>query len=96
MEYFDQFSIPTNANTSIRISRGVVHVDAVSRASRSRVLHNFDPTRPSPKHFNLTLKAPPTTTTMVAKAESSKAVAQNGIKANPNTVGSNYELPWLA
>jgi replication factor C subunit 2/4 len=30
----------------------------------------------------------------MAKAESSKAASRNGIKANPNTVGSNYELPW--
>ncbi|KAF2471311.1 P-loop containing nucleoside triphosphate hydrolase protein [Lindgomyces ingoldianus] len=32
----------------------------------------------------------------MAKAESSKAGARNGIKANPNVVGgANYELPWV-
>ncbi|KAF1961107.1 replication factor C subunit 4 [Byssothecium circinans] len=32
----------------------------------------------------------------MAKAESSKAGARNGIKANPNTTaGANYELPWV-
>lgn len=33
--------------------------------------------------------------TIMAKAESSKAAASNGIKANPNAQGgANYELPW--
>jgi replication factor C subunit 2/4 len=32
---------------------------------------------------------------IMAKAESSKAAASNGIKANPNAQGgANYELPW--
>ncbi|KAF2443553.1 P-loop containing nucleoside triphosphate hydrolase protein [Karstenula rhodostoma CBS 690.94] len=32
----------------------------------------------------------------MAKAESSKAAASNGIKANPNAQGgANYELPWV-
>ncbi|KAF2118957.1 P-loop containing nucleoside triphosphate hydrolase protein [Lophiotrema nucula] len=32
----------------------------------------------------------------MAKAESSKAAASNGIKANPNAAGgTNYELPWV-
>jgi len=30
----------------------------------------------------------------MAKAESSKAAERNGIKANPNTVGPSYDLPW--
>jgi len=34
--------------------------------------------------------------TIMAAAESSKAAARNGVKANPNTVGPSYELPWCA
>jgi hypothetical protein len=31
----------------------------------------------------------------MTKAESSKAAASNGVRANPNAVGgANYELPW--
>lgn len=31
----------------------------------------------------------------MAKAESSKAAAKNGVRANPNAPGgANYELPW--
>jgi replication factor C subunit 2/4 len=31
----------------------------------------------------------------MAKAESSKAAASNGVRQNPNAAGgANYELPW--
>ena len=32
----------------------------------------------------------------MVKAESSKAAARNDLKAQPNSVGPNYELPWYA
>lgn len=36
-----------------------------------------------------------TSITTMAKAESSKAAASNGARANPNAAGgANYELPW--
>lgn len=30
----------------------------------------------------------------MVQAESSKDGARNGVRANPNNFGANYELPW--
>lgn len=67
------------------ISIGVI-VLLMSLIKRESVPHAFRVAQVNPTALSIST---------MAKAESSKAAASNGIKANPNAAGgANYELPW--
>lgn len=68
-------------------------IDALSDTSSTDTIETLSDTSSTDTIDALPVEVPST----MAKAESSKAAASNGARANPNAAGgANYELPWYA